>query len=103
MKGKEMEGAMETERVQDVPITEITPGIRRRQCVGDLRMLMASIDRVGLINPIVVTPSNRLVVGWRRLVACQALGWSTVPARLVEELSSAEIWATELAENTARA
>lgn len=44
------------------------------------RVGIRSIDALGLMHPIVVTPDNRLVAGERRLRACQSLGWNTVPA-----------------------
>jgi hypothetical protein len=35
--------------------------------------LMRSIERVGLLNPIIVTERGRLVIGWRRLEAYRLL------------------------------
>ena len=88
--------------IVEIEITTIRVGPRRRMIVGDLRSLMASIDRLGLLHPVTVTEDTRLVVGWRRLVACQALGWTTIPAQRIGRLTSEEIWAVELEENTGR-
>ena len=44
-----------------VDIAEITVGERHRKSMGDLSGLMASIEREGLLHPVVVTPDNRLI------------------------------------------
>ena len=46
-----------------------------------------------------VTPDNRLIAGYRRLLACQRLGWTEVPVRVVR---LTEIVRGECAENTFR-
>jgi N6-adenosine-specific RNA methylase IME4 len=67
----------------------IRVGNRHRQSVGDVRSLAASIDRVGLLHPIVVDGNGRLVAGARRLAAVRLLGWRDVPVRVVQSLSDA--------------
>jgi hypothetical protein len=62
--------------LEEMPVERIAVGFRRRQSVGDLTSLMRSIERVGLLNPIIVTERGRLVIGWRRLeafVCCAAV------------------------------
>jgi ParB family chromosome partitioning protein len=52
---------------------------------GDaVESLAASISEVGLINPITVTPDNRLIAGRHRYVACRTLGWTDIPATVVD-------------------
>lgn len=69
----------------DIRIAEITIGPRIRQQPGDLQELAGSIDDIGLLQPIVVTPSLALIAGERRLRACRdILGWETIPARVVD-------------------
>jgi N6-adenosine-specific RNA methylase IME4 len=58
-------------------------GPRHRKDMGDIAALAASIERVGLLHPIVVTPDNKLIAGERRLEACKLLGWEDVPATVV--------------------
>src|SRR5688500_8840107 len=65
----------------------IRVGNRHRQSVGDVRTLAASIDRLGLLHPIVVDGTGRLVAGARRLAAVKLLGWRDVPVRVVQNLS----------------
>lgn len=59
-------------------VESITVGIRHRSDLGDLGPLMASIKRVGLLQPITVTPDGVLVCGRRRLEAITRLGWRSV-------------------------
>ena len=62
-------------------VDQIHVGSRFRKDVGDLSALAASISRVGLLHPVVVTPKDKLIVGHRRLEACKKLGWREVPVR----------------------
>jgi ParB family chromosome partitioning protein len=61
----------------DVAVDSIVVGDRHRQDLGDIDALAASIQRIGLLQPITVTPDMVLVCGYRRLVAIQRLGWTT--------------------------
>jgi ParB family chromosome partitioning protein len=61
----------------DVAVDAIIVGERHRHDLGDIDALAASIQRVGLLQPITVTPDMVLVCGYRRLVAIQRLGWTT--------------------------
>lgn len=56
---------------------------RIRKDAGDLTSLTASIEKVGLLNPVVVTEDYRLVAGFRRLTACRRLGWQEIEANVV--------------------
>ncbi len=66
------------------PIDEIEIGLRYRKDLGDLRTLTESIEEVGLLHPVVVTPEGRLIAGRRRLEACRLLGWDEVPVTVVD-------------------
>jgi len=48
-------------------------GRRVRKDPGDLDKLIASIESVGLLQPVVVDADHRLVAGWRRLKAWKQL------------------------------
>jgi len=65
-------------------IDQIQIGFRYRRDLGDLRALAESIEEVGLLHPVVVTPEGRLIAGQRRLEACRLLGWSEVPVTTVD-------------------
>ena len=56
--------------------------------VEGLEALANSIKEIGLINPIVVTPTStgyRLIAGTRRYHAFKMLGRETIPAKVVEK------------------
>jgi N6-adenosine-specific RNA methylase IME4 len=65
-------------------IDSIIIGPRFRKDHGDIAGLAASIEAVGLLQAVVVTADNRLVAGERRLRACQTLGWTDIPVRIVD-------------------
>jgi hypothetical protein len=81
------------------PIARIRVGRRFRKDLGDLRALAASIEDVGLLHPVVVTPQGRLIAGRRRLEAVRLLGRSTVAVHVVD---LANVIEGELAENVHR-
>jgi ParB family chromosome partitioning protein len=58
-------------------IDSILIGVRHRKDAGDIAELADSIDRLGLLQPITISPDGVLVCGWRRLLAIQRLGWTT--------------------------
>lgn len=62
----------------DRHIDSIVVGKRHRQDPGDIAALMRSIEEVGLLQPITITPDGVLVCGWRRLEAVRRLGWRTL-------------------------
>jgi ParB family chromosome partitioning protein len=66
-----------------LPLDAIKIGARVRQDHGDIAALARSIEAVGLLHAVVVTPSNELVCGERRIEAARLLGWQEIPARVV--------------------
>ncbi|MFD4323593.1 ParB N-terminal domain-containing protein [Nocardioides sp. NPDC058538] len=64
----------ETERALD----EITVGIQHRTDLGDIAELADSIEQIGLLQPITITPDGVLVCGRRRLEAVRHLGHRTI-------------------------
>jgi len=77
--------AMKTPTQQPMmPIASIRIGSRHRKDLGDIDGLAASIAKLELMHPIVVHPDGRLIAGYRRLKACEALGWTTVPVTRVD-------------------
>ncbi|MFC4632169.1 ParB N-terminal domain-containing protein [Promicromonospora alba] len=61
-----------------VTVDSIVVGARHRKDAGDLDALAASIDQLGLLQPVTVTPDRVLVCGWRRLEAVKRLGWQSI-------------------------
>ncbi len=81
------------------PLKQIRIGRRFRKDLGNLDALAESLDQVGLLHPVVVTPDNQLVAGRRRLEAAKLLGWKTIPVNVVDLEHIVE---GELAENVHR-
>ena len=78
---------------------------------GDVSTLAASIDRFGLISPLLVTVTEDgdpfsgyvLVAGHRRLAAVKELGWENVPCMVDEHMTNAsDIISVQYAENMER-
>ncbi len=68
-------GHIELERA----VESISIGVRHRtNPEQDLAPLMRSIDRLGLLQPVTITPDGVLICGQRRLEAVKALGWRTL-------------------------
>jgi ParB family transcriptional regulator, chromosome partitioning protein len=64
-------------------IADIVIGTRHRRDMGDLSALAASIEDIGLLNPITVDENGRLLAGARRLAACKLLGWTEISVNVV--------------------
>lgn len=87
----------------DRGVDSIRVGYRFRGDLGDLDELCASIQTVGLLQPITITPDGTLVCGARRLAAVRKLGWSRIKVWVNSTISTrlAEVLA-EQHENTTR-
>lgn len=59
----------------DRAVAAIVVGERHRRDAGDLTPLMDSMKRVGLLQPVTITPDGVLICGYRRLEAAKQLGW----------------------------
>ena len=81
------------------PLSSIQVGERHRRDMGDEAWLVASMDELGLLQPIAIRPDGRLIAGERRLRAARALGWTEIPVNVVD---LDEIVRGEFAENTCR-
>jgi ParB/RepB/Spo0J family partition protein len=84
--------------VETLPIESIIVGERFRKELA-IGSLMASIQSVGLLQPICVDENNKLIAGHRRLEACRQLGWTEIPAHVI---NLAEAVRGEFAENQER-
>lgn len=62
----------------DRAASTIVVGERHRRDPGDLTVLMDSMKRVGLLQPVTITPDGYLICGYRRLEAAKKLGWNTL-------------------------
>lgn len=84
-------------------VDAVTVEDRYRRELGDVAALADSIEKVGLLHPIVVTSDLRLIAGQRRLEAARKLGWREVPVRIADDLDSVTaMLVAERDENTCR-
>src|SRR5688500_11596759 len=85
-----------------VPSVIVNRTERQRRELRGIDELAESIQRIGLINTLVITRDGVLVAGERRLTAVRQLGWTHVPVQFVEDLSDYELQTIELEENIKR-
>lgn len=90
-----------TAGIKNIPIIKVIVTDGRRP-LHDVSDLANSIQEVGLLQPIVVTPDRKLVAGLHRLEACRSLGWKTIPTRVLR-LDQLRAELAELDENVVRA
>jgi ParB family chromosome partitioning protein len=65
-------------------VADIKVGKRIREDMGDIQSLAESIEDLGLLHPVLVTPEGFLLSGERRLRAAKLLGWADIPVSIVE-------------------
>jgi len=79
----------------------IPPRIRKH--LGDISLLAASIEAIGLLHPVVVDPQGRLIAGERRIAAFEHLGRADIPVTVVKDFTEAwQALQAEGDENTCR-
>lgn len=84
-------------------IDQIVIGERHRRDLGDLTDLTESIKNLGLLHPVVILPSGKLVAGARRLEAVKKLGRKEIDVTVADDLDSAQrLLEAERDENTCR-
>lgn len=64
-------------------VADVRVGQRCRREMGDVAGLARSIEELGLLHPIVVSPTGELIAGARRLAAFRLLGRDEIPATVV--------------------
>lgn len=75
---------------------------RQRRDLPNITILADSINRLGLIHPIVIDRNNILIAGERRLEAVRSLGWTSINCQYFDELDPTVARAVELEENVKR-
>ncbi len=69
---------------------------------GDIKSLADSIQKDGLLHPLVVNQNKELVCGRRRFEAVKSLGWETVPVVMITTTDDIDKLSKTLAENIER-
>ena len=85
-----------------VNISDIKTRKRVRKDLGDLKPLMDSLRRYGLLNPITLNNDYELIAGERRLEAAKAIGWTSINAVIIENITPLTQLEMEMEENNQR-
>ena len=83
-------------------ISIIKVGERVRKDLGDLDALKKSLEKHGLIHPILINSKGELIAGFRRLTAAKELGWKEIEARVLDPQKQIDFLEMEMEENMAR-
>ncbi len=83
-------------------VQEIKIGKRIRKEFGDLEELKESLNKHGLMNPVVVNKNKELIAGHRRLESAKLLGWEYIEVTFVETEDEASMLELEIEENIKR-
>ncbi len=76
--------------------------IDRKRNAGDVTQLCASINEIGLLQPITVTSDFKLIAGLHRITACKLLGWKEIEVNVVDYKSEILSELAEIDENLIR-
>ena len=85
-----------------VQIKDIKIKRRVRKDLGNLEDLKDSMKVYGLMNPITLNSRYELIAGERRLQSAIQLGWTSINANIIDNLSDLEQLEMELEENNQR-
>ena len=85
-----------------VSIKDIKVKRRVRKDLGNLEDLKDSLRRYGLLNPITLNSKYQLIAGERRLEAAKAIGWTSINANIIDNLTPLSQLEMELEENNQR-
>lgn len=77
---------------EKIPIERIANPLPDRNVSPHLVDELAdSMEEIGLLNPVIVTPDLRLVAGRQRLAAAKQLGWTEIRATIIDGMNEADI------------
>ena len=85
-----------------VSISEIKVRRRVRKDLGNLEALKDSMRRYGLLNPITLNSKDELIAGERRLEAAKQIGWTSINANILNNMTALTQLEMEIEENNQR-
>ena len=85
-----------------VQIKDIKIKKRVRKDLGNLEDLKDSLRTYGLLNPITLNSRYELIAGERRLQAATQLGWTSINANIIDNLTEIDQLEMEIEENNQR-
>ncbi len=88
---------MEKVKIKDIKIA------RRLTAIDDAKVIefAGSINELGLLQNITITPNNELIGGLHRLKACELLGWEEIDAKILD-LDELDTTLAQVEENSMR-
>ena len=113
-RGRRMPSAAEGQDAPEIQMIEIAsidvgnnPRTNPKRDPRAFKMLVGTIKKVGLLEPIVVRKKGerfQLIAGERRMLACKSLKWKTIPAvvKSVDDLAPELVPLARVIENHAR-
>ncbi len=89
--------------IEHISVLSLKPYPRnaRRHSSAQIKQIMASIERFGFNNPVLIADDGEIVAGHGRVAAAKLLGLETVPAVRLSHLTEAERRAYVIADNRA--
>ena len=101
-------------KLQKITLRHVVASCQPRSLVtSEVDKLAASIQQVGLIQPVTVRPTVvihgttepgfQIVAGHHRVAACRALGWTEIDALVIDDTSYLQSELMEIDENLCRA
>jgi ParB family chromosome partitioning protein len=85
-----------------VQIKDIKIKKRVRKDLGNLENLKDSMKIYGLMNPITLNSRYELIAGERRLQSAIQLGWTSINANIIDNISEVDQLEMEIEENNQR-
>ena len=87
----------------EMPVKDIIIKHSVRANYGDLKSLISSICRIGIIYPVIIDKNNILISGNRRVEVCREAGIENIPAIKLElDYNSAEALEIQADDNLCR-
>jgi ParB family transcriptional regulator, chromosome partitioning protein len=83
-------------------ISGIKIGSRIRKDLGDIEVLKKSLEKHGLIHPVIINSKGELIAGFRRITAAQQLGWKEIETNVIDPPKEIDFLEMEMEENMAR-
>lgn len=71
-------------KISELKGAEYNPEHRTEEGARGLAKLAQSIEKIGLMYPLLVSKNFTIIEGHRRLAACKSLGWTEVPVLFAE-------------------
>ncbi|MCL2834307.1 MAG: ParB/RepB/Spo0J family partition protein [Treponema sp.] len=85
-----------------IPIDEIKIRKRIRKDLGNIPALAESLKKYGQLSPVIISKTNVLIAGERRLNAAKSLGWKTINAVTIDAPGKLAKLELEVEENIQR-